>query len=457
MLHQMSLHKSRLILMVVVAVGCSAALASPYIVDFIALLGRNLRHPAVITDYFIALVWAFLLGVSILAWPVPYNHKKILVLLWIARCAMTLGFLLLVEYNYRVMDAMHYFHSSRGEWAAWEGVAGVGTQRITMLTWFHQQILPDAYHAAKVSFSMIGFIAVYILYRALMLFLERDDTRYLYLIGLFPSILLWSSPIGKDAVVLMGIALYAYGVIGQYRRGSFWYIALIVIGISLAAYIRPWMPLIMVAPLATFLISSFQGIFARVILTVLFVISLVFSFNLFADRFRIENTQDFGNRVNSYQASLADGGSGQNLGLDFTDTGEAIGFLPYGMFSALFRPLPGEVLNPFGLLSGLENAALLVMLALAIKRSRLRDVWNPVIRWMILYVLLWAAMYGFVSFNLGTIVRYKLQMMPFLVFLLLYLSQKRAVPVAKQGVQKSLSPIIRAQIEASSSDVRGQI
>jgi hypothetical protein len=68
---------------------------------------------------------------------------------------------------------------------------------------------------------------------------------------------------------------------------------------------------------------------------------------------------------------------------------------------------------------------MLLLLFLAIKRLKLRDIWNPLIIWLILVVVFWSSIYAFASFNLGTIVRYKLQVWPILLCLLLYLAWKR--------------------------------
>jgi hypothetical protein len=113
-----------------------------------------------------------------------------------------------------------------------------------------------------------------------------------------------------------------------------------------------------------------------------------------------------------------------------------IAFLPWGVFTSLFRPLPGEVNIPFGVLAGLEDAVLIFFAIRALVRagrSRLRD---PVVLWDLAFVLIWASMYGLISANnLGAGVRYRTQILPSLILLLLYLGRPRASLELQDGAR----------------------
>ena len=88
-------------------------------------------------------------------------------------------------------------------------------------------------------------------------------------------------------------------------------------------------------------------------------------------------------------------------------------------------------MNPFGLLAGLESALLLGLVVLALKRVRWATLRQPLVVWAVSLVVVWSSIYGFISsHNLGGAVRFKLQILPVLVTLLLYLSRKRPPPLA---------------------------
>jgi hypothetical protein len=131
-------------------------------------------------------------------------------------------------------------------------------------------------------------------------------------------------------------------------------------------------------------------------------------------------------------------GSTQYINVQFNSLFDIAAFLPVAAFTALFRPLPGELMNPFGLLASIENAWLLVLVFLSFRHSRWPDVRHPVILWAIMFLVFWAAVYGFVSsYNLGTGMRYRQQIFPILLAVLLYLSQ-RTKPQPSPGPRPAL-------------------
>ena len=100
-------------------------------------------------------------------------------------------------------------------------------------------------------------------------------------------------------------------------------------------------------------------------------------------------------------------------------------FGPEGMFTALFRPLPSDVSGTLGFLSGLEGLLLLYLLFRAIRRTSVQELKNPILIWAIATVLFWALIYGFAINNFGTGIRWRTQIMPFFLGLLLYFGRYR--------------------------------
>ena len=145
---------------------------------------------------------------------------------------------------------------------------GDGTTNIVSLSWLHQQIIPASYHAMKVSFAMVGLIAIYVFYRAAARFLGREDIRVLYLVALFPGSLFWSSILGKDPVILLGISLYIYGVVAlnTYRGRDLkrlTYLISLAAGVALASFIRFWLGPILLAPLVVFVLFGLLIVFSQ--------------------------------------------------------------------------------------------------------------------------------------------------------------------------------------------------
>jgi peptidoglycan/LPS O-acetylase OafA/YrhL len=80
-------------------------------------------------------------------------------------------------------------------------------------------------------------------------------------------------------------------------------------------------------------------------------------------------------------------------------------------------------MNMFGFVAGLENAFLLGLLALGLMRRGVGWMSQPVLLWAAATLCIWAAVYGFVSYqNLGTAFRWRSQVTPVLLLLGMYLA-----------------------------------
>ena len=399
---------------------------SPALLRLVELWGHFIPQPDLQADYVTGVVWAVALGALFLVWPVSSGDRWALLLLWGAKCFVTLGFMLFYENSYN-LDAYAYFETATEHSFPWEEVGfGSGTHNVAALSWIQSHLLGASYHAIKVSYAWIGLLAVYVLYCAGVLFVGREDRRVLYGLGLFPSILFWSSILGKDPLILLGIACYVRGVVGWSRLRNARSLLWIGGGVLLAAMIRLWLGPILLLPLVVFALRGIRGVFARAAFVALVLLALAATLSEFREMFGLETMQDIYSTTDTVSQSWAEGGSGQQAQVRFTGLGSMVRFLPIGAFTALFRPLPGEILNPFGLLAGVENLLLLALVATAVRRTRLRTLGEPLIQWAMVLIVTWASIYGFVSYqNLGTAVRFRLQILPVLLGLLLHLAYSR--------------------------------
>lgn len=91
-------------------------------------------------------------------------------------------------------------------------------------------------------------------------------------------------------------------------------------------------------------------------------------------------------------------------------------------------------MNAFGLLAGLENAVLVVLLVVAVWRTRWRELGEPLVLCGLAFVLSWSMFYSVISYiNLGGAARFKLQVLPILLALLLYFARRRPATSAAVG------------------------
>jgi hypothetical protein len=395
-------------------------------------LGHYIPSGHITTDYFVGLLWGIVIAVFLTSFPVTVEERKVLIILWGVRCCVTLFAMLFYEYNYP-LDAYGYYETSLQRGFDLSSVGfGHGTENIEAVCWILNHYLPimDSFHALKVVFSFIGFMGTYFAYLGFTMLLGRPDQKLLLLLFLFPSMLFWSSILGKDPINLLGITLYVFGTIGFTKQGRLTFLIPMVFGIALATLIRSWNLAILVLPLASLGIRGIKKPALRFLFIGAIAGAAIFSIRMFADQFGVENSSDLINRTQSLSHSWNGGGSGRNAP-EFASLTGMLKFAPLGMFTALFRPLPGEIMNPFGLLAGFENLFLLIFIFRSLKKifSNKKHLYQPQVTWAVTLILIWSFVYSFVSFqNLGSAIRFRLQILPVMLCLLFYLTSDAEDP-----------------------------
>jgi hypothetical protein len=409
----------------------AATIAAPHIQNFVEAMGDHLPEQNVVTDYLLAWVASIAIAVAIGFAPLSSKHKEALIILWIARCVVTLGLMLAYEHLYLLDSTGYFYEPSQPRFNA-EPHFGSGTENVKFVIYLLYKVLPPDYHLLKVVFSFIGLVGTYFFYFAARTYLRRDKIEILYLLGLFPSILFWSSIIGKDPLIFLGLGLYAWGVVSWRVDGSWRWLLVIVFSVALTASLRAWLGPLLLGPVV--LLSMVLSLrHSRYILTTfLMLAALITGFQLTNTYFGtssaelLEYTGSQSARFGSVQ-----GESNVDLTIDFSSPVAIVKYLPVGIFTALFRPLPGEVRNTFGLLAGLENLGLLLLLGTSLARLRFSELQKPIVLWMLTLILGWACLYGLFAYNLGSLSRYKLQVAPvFLGFLLTINRRRRFAKVA---------------------------
>ena len=449
------LHRSHNPLLIAAGLSLGALLMGLLVIpfsDYIVAAGTRagIDSSTLQRDYLLAVGWGLALCFPVALLPANAQERKALLLLWLLKLlVITLGVMLPYEQIYCFDACMyHSFGIHLHQWwptDAYNGAApgfGNGTANMVVFAGWHAQLISESFHVMKVTWSLFGFFAIYLFYRAATLYLGQRDVRALYLLCLFPGILFWSSIFGKDPLVLLGIAGYTLGVVGWYRQHRLRWIILLLASLLFAASMRVWLGAIFLLPLILLALRDASWL-RRIAIGALAIVAFGYAFSLSLNKFHIETQQDAIERSGAIAQSWANGGSSQHIQGGLNSTSEILKFLPVGAFSALFRPLPGEILSAFGILASVEDVILLWLLGTCIFRGRWRRLKNdPLLLWAALLVVTWATIYGIASYqNLGTAVRFKLQIEPILLLLLVRLAQSKPEPILDDDLRKRRAPI----------------
>lgn len=160
-------------------------------------------------------------------------------------------------------------------------------------------------------------------------------------------------------------------------------------------------------------------------------------------KFSLEEALQTATVTSTYLRSDAVGGNNFNIGeFEATWSGALGKFVP-ATLAGLFRPYLWDVANVVMLLSALENTFLLVMFIRLLWRTKIIAFLpvvfkDPLVAFCLLFSVAFGFMIGLTTSNFGSMVRFKIPMLPFLVAglyvaLRLYSVPRRYVPRPRPG------------------------
>ncbi|HEX5412406.1 MAG TPA: hypothetical protein VFZ27_11180 [Terriglobia bacterium] len=415
-----------------VVAGVAFSLMILWLLAHMGIFGRYIPQPDIVSDYVRGWIWA--LGLAVLLAVVPLKDGGPLLKVWLAKVAVDLGFMLIYEWHYG-LDAYWYFRM--GVWGRHGSllpVLGNGTETILRFSVIVADLVGPSYHAMKIVYSFIGLWGAFCFYRAACQYLRSRKTWLLYLVGLTPTVLFWSSILGKDPVIFFGSGLYALGAVGWLRTGRTRYGLSLACGVLIAMFIREWYGVIMIAPLLFVVAPRLRHPIQRVLCVAGGLAGMAYAYSIFQTQFLAEGTSSILPTTNAILGGFAGhGGSAQSF-QGFHSFSSMVLFWPWGVFTAMFRPMVWDINNAFVAISALECTVLLVLVISAVKHWRFSRLRDPVMSWALAYLLCWASLYGFGGYaNLGMAVRQRLEVMPVLVLLALLLGTRRGRSYLERG------------------------
>ncbi len=281
----------------------------------------------------------------------------------------------------------------------------------------------DIYGCAIFS-AVLGFGSAVYLCRAFSLWATPEQTRKYSLIVLFlPSFSVWTSIIGKDSWIALGVGLAAFGYSNMNRSATLKGLGHFVLGFLITIAIRPHIALAIAGSMAG---AYIWGLTRRNVVSLpmkLFRIAVLISlvgglypltlrFAGFSDDASAGNVEEYMER--SGEANAA-GGSVVEVQTAPGIVGAIRGF-PRAVVRVLLEPFPWEVHNLNAALAAAEN--LFVGWFILMRARRLRRMVGEVIRrpyflFAFIITIGLLAMFSYVP-NLGLLSRQRAQLLPFL-------------------------------------------
>lgn len=303
------------------------------------------------------------------------------------------------------------------------------------------------YSATASLFALVSFSGLWAMYTSFYKMFPRLHLEFAIAIFFIPSVFFWGSGILKDSITLgaLGWATYSFHSIFIERKNIISSLLIMMISLFTIYEIKIYILLCFIPALLIWLYVHYMNKVRNLVLKMMvFPVSvfILLGSGYFAVKKIGEENQRY-NLANLTQTaeatarwltyvSLREEGSAYTLGdFDYTTSGILKKAFP-AIWVTLFRPYVWEVRNPVMALSALESLSLflffLFVIFIALFRRSMNKIFKqPVITFCFFFTLSFSFAVGISTYNFGSLVRYKIPMMPFFLiglFLVLYYSKR---------------------------------
>lgn len=305
----------------------------------------------------------------------------------------------------------------------------------------------STYSATACLFAVLSFIGSWQFYSTFYNQFPHLHGRLAIAAFFIPSVFFWGSGVLKDTVILafLGIATCQFYIIFINRKFRMLNILLLLVSLFMIFTIRKFLLQAYLPAVILWIGMAHMGRVRSIILKVMlvpFVGGLIVLSGFYAvmkvgegdERYAVSKIAMTG-KVTAYDIRYWSGrnaGSGYSLGELDGSLGTMIGHAPGAINVSLFRPYLWEVKNPLMLFSALESTLLLFIVVYVAAKTRLR-IFAGVTQFNILFALSFSLIFAFAigvsTYNFGTLVRYKVSLLPFfltaMILLLDYSNSER--------------------------------
>ncbi|HYW17316.1 MAG TPA: hypothetical protein VE891_14345 [Allosphingosinicella sp.] len=292
------------------------------------------------------------------------------------------------------------------------GVAsGLSTVFVVNFVQFLKEYLGGSFIDYFLLFQAMGFWGILFVLRTFDDIHEElglPTFNRLYLLLFLPGLHFWTSAIGKDAPIFLGVAMCTWAAFQIQRR----YLAFAA-GLVISLLVRPHITLIaLVALAATLLFGRNTSILARAGLMVVVLGGIGSVAGLVQESFQglnISNTDSVTEFLEAKSTVSEESGGDLNI---------VNASFPVKLISLLFRPFFVDATGVLGYIASLENVVLLLVvgslvwhfrIALAVARAALFA------RFSFFFFVMLTLLLAMVNYNVGLGLRQKMMMMPALL------------------------------------------
>ncbi|UYZ65175.1 hypothetical protein [Hymenobacter weizhouensis] len=306
----------------------------------------------------------------------------------------------------------------------------------------------NTYSVIGLGFALISFWGVWAMYITFLRIYPLAYKKLAFAIFFLPSVFFWGSGLMKDSLCMgaLGWAFYGFYHLFIEKKNLLTAAALLGAGAFVLVSVKVYILLSFLPPALLWVFNennqriksaAIRAVSKPIFLVLGLGIGYLGATNLTAgdERYDVEKIGERSKITKDYLSKYVSSGSAYDIGQLDGSIGSIVRVAPQAVFISLFRPFLFEARNPVMLLSALE-ATLFIWLTVSlfyktglIKSFRLIAA-KPILTFSFVFSIIFAIGVGTNSGNFGTLVRYKIPLMPFYLSAL-YIMQSMAAPKKK--------------------------
>lgn len=326
---------------------------------------------------------------------------------------------------------------------------------VVRVTGIFSIITLNTYSGIAVCFAAASFSGLWAMYRGFYRLYPHLYKGFAYAIFFIPSVFFWGSGILKDTITLGAVGWMAWCFLNLIHRRKFLVSIIITLACMYVLYMVKIYILLSFLPAALFWIGydnvrKIKNTLLKIVIAPVLISAMVGLGYLMVEqigqgskRYNIDavfETAEITARY-LYQKSVVEGGSAYTLGdFDYTPAG-VVRKIPLAIWVSLYRPYIWESNNVVMLLSAMESLFFLLFTLYVLTKAGIGKFFrsffkSPEVSFCLIFSVFFAFAVGFATYNFGSLVRYKIPLMPFYIigFLLVLDYAKRS---RKRGVLES--------------------
>jgi hypothetical protein len=282
-------------------------------------------------------------------------------------------------------------------------------------------------------FALLSFIGMFLLFDTFVKIIPSLHKEFAISVLFMPSVFFWGSGVLKDTLCMGALGLLFFGFYRGFVEKKKLIPSLIIFGIGffIILKVKVYIILCFMPVLVLWLFMQYsaniKSTFVKIFLApILIVIGLGASFFLMTKLtegdalYSLDNIGERAKITADYLHSVSEesGGSTYYIGKLDGSIASMLALTPQAIVVTLFRPFIWEVKNPVMLLSAIESTWFIFLtVSILLKSGLIKPIrtisQQPILVLCFLFSFAFSIAVGVTSNNFGTLVRYKIPVMPF--------------------------------------------